>query len=122
MNTQEVANKLVNMCRQGNFNGAMEELYADNIVSREMPGWPNEVTSGIKQVFEKSEQWVANVEEFHSAEVSDPIVAGNHFSITMDMDVTFKDRGRQQMSEVCVYEVDNNGKICNEQFFYEVPS
>ena len=53
MNTQEVANKLVNMCRQGNFSGAMEELYADNIVSREMPGWPNEVTSGIKQVLKK---------------------------------------------------------------------
>jgi len=35
----------------------------------------------------------------------------------MSFDVTFKDRGRQQMEEVCVYEV-NNGKIVNEQFFY----
>jgi len=35
----------------------------------------------------------------------------------MDFDVTFKDRGRQQMEEVCVFEVEN-GKIVHEQFFY----
>lgn len=118
MTTEQVANKLVNMCRQGNFSGAMEELYADNIVSTEMPGMPNEVTSGIKEVHAKSEQWMNNVQEFHSAEVSEPQIAGNHFSCTMDMDVTFKDRGRQQMSEVCVYGVEN-GKITSEQFFYK---
>jgi hypothetical protein len=35
----------------------------------------------------------------------------------MDFDITFKDRGHQQMSEVCVYKVDD-GKIVSEQFFY----
>lgn len=119
MNTQQVANRLVEMCRNGQNMEALEELYADNIVSREMPGMPGEVTSGIKEVFAKSEQWLDNVQEFHKSEISDPQIAGNHFSCTMDMDVTFKDRGRQQMSEVCVYEV-NDGKIVSEQFFYSM--
>ena len=120
MNTQQVANRLVEMCRKGENMQALEELYADNVVSREMPGMPGEVTSGIKEVFAKSEQWYENVQEFHSGSISDPQVAGNHFSCTMDFDITFKDRGRQQMNEVCVYEV-NNGKIVNEQFFYAMP-
>jgi hypothetical protein len=36
---------------------ALEELYADNVVSKEMPGMPGEVTEGIKAVFAKSEEW-----------------------------------------------------------------
>ena len=119
MNTQQVADRLVEMCRQGKNMEALEELYADDVVSKEMPGYPGEVTEGIKAVFEKSENWFANVEEFNGAQISDPQVAGNHFSCTMDMDVTFKDRGRQQMSEVCVYGVEN-GKIVSEQFFYNM--
>ena len=117
MNTQQVADRLIEMCRNGQNMEALEELYADNVVSKEMPGMPSEVTTGIKEVFAKSEQWLNNVQEFHKSVISEPQVAGNHFSCTMDMDVTFKDRGRQQMKEVCVYEV-NDGKIVSEQFFY----
>ena len=119
MTTQEVANRLVSLCREGKNIEAMEELYGDNVVSTEMPGAPNPVTSGIKEVVAKSEQWLNNVQEFHRSEISEPQVAGDHFSCTMDFDVTFKDRGRQQMQEVCVYKVDN-GKIVNEQFFYNM--
>ncbi len=117
MTTREVADKLVDMCRQAKNLEAVEELYADNVVSKEMPGYPVEITSGIKAVHKKSEDWLANVQEFHSGDIADPVIAGNHFTTRMSFDVTFKDRGRQQMDEVCVYEV-NNGKIVNEQFFY----
>jgi hypothetical protein len=37
--------------------------------------------------------------------------------MTLTMDVTMKARGRMKMEEVCVYEVDKNGKIASEQFF-----
>jgi len=119
MNTQQVADRLVEMCRKGENMQALEELYGDNVVSREMPGIPGEVTTGIKAVFKKSEDWFENLEAMHSASVSDPLVAGNHFSVAMNMDITTKDRGRMQLEEVCVYEV-NNGKIVNEQYFYSM--
>ncbi len=120
MNTKQVANRLVELCRDGKNIQAIDELYADNIVSKEMPGMPGqEVTEGIKAVAQKSEDWYATVEEFHSGDISDPVIAGNHFSIKMAYDVTFKDRGRQQMEEVAVFQVDN-GKIVNEQFFYSM--
>jgi len=46
MNTKEVANKWYTMCNQGQNLECVEELYADNVVSQEMPGYPEEVVSG----------------------------------------------------------------------------
>lgn len=108
------------MCLQGQNLECIQELYADNVVSKEMPGVPfGEIVSGKQQVFDKSKQWLDGVVEFHSNEISDPVVAGNHFSSKMSFDITFKERGRQQMEEVCVFEV-KDGKITNEQFFYSM--
>ena len=120
--TQEVANRLVELCREGRNVEAIDELYHDNIVSCEMENWPGGPTrvEGIKQVVEKNEQWMDSVAEIHSAHISDPIVAGNHFSVKMDYDVTFKEHGRRAMEELAVYELDQNGKIVREQFFYDV--
>ena len=120
MSTQEVADKLVSLCREGKQDQALTELYADNCTSREMPGMPNEFVEGKPAIIKKSEGWMATVEEMHSAEVGDPIVTENHFSCTMKFDATFKDRGRVQMEEISVYTVDD-GKIVAEQFFYAMP-
>lgn len=120
MNTKEVANKYTEWMRQGKGQQVIEELYADNIVSREMPEWPGQVvTQGIKSVAQKNEEWMANVQDFHSSEVSDPLVADNHFTVRMAFDVTFKDRGRTQMEELATFTVEN-GKITEEQFFYSM--
>jgi len=120
MNTKEVANKYAEWMRNGQGQQVLEELYSDNIVSKEMPNWPGQVvTEGIKAVAEKNEEWMANVEDFHSSEVSNPIVAGDHFTVRMAFDCTFKDRGRQQMEELATFKVEN-GKITEEQFFYSM--
>jgi len=117
MNTQEVANRLVELCRLGENMQAVTELYADNVVSKEMPGAPTELCEGKNAVLKKSQDWYASVEEFHGAQISEPTVAGDHFTLKMEMDCTFKNQGRMQMEEVCVYKV-NNGQIVEEQFFY----
>lgn len=119
MNTNDVAQKWVQMCREGKNMECVNELYADNVISKEMPGWSNEVTEGKQNVINKNQEWLENVVEFHGGDVSDPVVAGNHFTSKMDFDVTFKDRGRQQMEEVAVFEV-KDGKIVSEQFFYSM--
>lgn len=120
MSTQTTAEQLVQMCREGKNLEAISELYGDGVVSREAAGMPNEVTTGKEAVTKKSADWLANVAEFHSSQVSDPIVAGGHFSCTMNFDVTFKDAGRVQMEEVCVYQVKDD-QIVAEQFFYSMP-
>jgi SnoaL-like protein len=117
MTTKQVANQLVEYCRQGQFEAATKELYADNIVSIEPDGTPDKEVKGIEGVIAKGQKFNDMVEEFHGMEVSDPIVADKFFSCSMKMDITFKGAPRTTMEEVCLYNVDN-GKIIREEFFY----
>jgi hypothetical protein len=119
MSTQEVADKLVQYCREGKNAEAINELYADGIVSKEMDGAPRALTIGKPNVAAKTQEWFDSVVEIHSGEISAPMVAGNHFAVTMNMDVTYKQHGRAPMSEIAVFEV-KNGKIVAEQFFYNM--
>ena len=122
MNTEAVAKRLVELCRKGEYEQAQRELYAQDAVSIEMPGSPAGALGdarGLEAIYEKGRQFAAGVEAVHANEVSDPLVAGQWFSVTMTMDVTFKGRGRVQMSELCVYRV-RDGKVASEQFFYDM--
>lgn len=120
MTTQEVANRLVELCRQGQFEQATKELYADNIVSLEQKGtnFPERV-EGLEAVIAKGQQFNSMVETFHGVEVSDPIVANNYFVCKMTMDITFKGAPRKNDEELCVYKVEG-GKIVQEEFLYPV--
>ena len=121
MTTQEVANTLVKLCAEGNFNQAMQELYSQDIVSMETgapPGGSREA-KGFAAVVAKSEWWVAN-HEIHSAIVEGPLVAGSHFAVVFKMDVTFKPQNKRfLMEEVALYKVAD-GKIVYEEFFYNM--
>ena len=120
MTTQEVADKLVKMCREGKFHEATESLYADDIVSMEAaapPGQSRE-SKGIEAVIAKGEWWVAN-HEIHASTVEGPLVAGSHFAVTFKMDLTFKPQNRRfHTEEVGVYKV-KDGKVVHEEFFYD---
>jgi ketosteroid isomerase-like protein len=122
MNTQQVAARLVELCRQGKYEQAQEELYADDAVSIEMPGLPPGAlgnAGGMEAIREKSRKWAENIVEIHGGSVSDPVVARDWFSVAMGIDATYKDMGRMPMEEICVYRV-RDGKIVHEQFFYPV--
>lgn len=120
MTTQEVAEQLVNYCRQGQFTEAQANLYHNDTksIEPEGSGWPT--IEGLEGIKAKAEQWSGMVEEVHGVTISDPVVAGNFFSISMANDVTFKEGGRMLMEEICVYEAQN-GKIVSEQFFFTPP-
>ncbi|MEO8146335.1 MAG: nuclear transport factor 2 family protein [Bacteroidia bacterium] len=119
MTTQDVAGKLVQLCRQGKNMDAINELYADHVISIEPKGSHAERTEGKAAVIGKNQQWFDMVEQVHSSEISEPVVTGNHFAVAMDMDVTLKGKGRSPMNEVCVYEV-KDGKIVSDNFFYTI--
>ncbi len=120
MNTKEVAERLVELCRQGQYEQAQKELYADDAVSIEMDGMQDGALGnavGIEAIREKGKRWSESIVEIHGGSVGDPIVAGDWFSVVMSIDATYKDMGRAPMSEICVYQV-RDGKIVREQFFY----
>ena len=120
MTTTQVANRLIELCQSGHWDKAQNELYAEDCVSIELPGSPNEVTKGLDNIKAKGKQWDEMVEEVHSNTIEGPLVADNYFSLSMMLDVTFKGMPRMNTSEICVYEV-TDGKITKEQFFYAPP-
>src|SRR5213080_1498829 len=115
--TEEVATKLVDYCRKGEWAKAIDDLYAKDIVSvepRAMENMPAEMR-GIDQVRGKTEWWEKNFEE-HSAKVGGPFVARDTFVVQFDIDVTEKaSKNRMQMSEVGIYKV-KDGKVAREEF------
>jgi len=118
MTTQEIANKLVEYCRQGQYDKCYAELYSPEIVSIEPKGAQMEVVHGFDGIAKKGKVWQESMVEMHGNSVGDPIVNGNFFSLSMTMDATFQAPvGREKMEEICVYEV-KDGKIVKEQFFY----
>jgi ketosteroid isomerase-like protein len=119
MTTQDVANHLVQLCNQGKFMDAMQELYSKDIISVEAMAGPDGVKEvrGIGLVAKKGEWWSAN-HEVHGIHIEGPMVAGSHFCVRFKMDVTNKPSGkRMTMDELAVYQV-KDGKIIREEFFY----
>ena len=122
MNTEAIAKRLVELCREGKYEEAQRELYAEDAESIEPDGLPPGALGSVKglaAIYEKGRQFSAMIEEVHGGSVSEPVVADNWFSVALAMDVTMKGRGRMNMSEICVYRV-RDGKIVREQFFYDV--
>ncbi len=121
MNTQDIANRLVELCRAGNFDQVYDELFADDAENIEMPAMadgPLGNAKGLDAIRRKGKVWEEGIEEMHGGSVGDPVVAGNWFAVPMTMDVTFKGQGRIAMEELCLYRV-RDGKIVSEQFFYD---
>jgi len=117
MTTEEVANRLTELCRKGEWAQAQKELYADDAISIEPMATPafEKETKGLPAIIEKGHKFQAMVEKMHAFAVSDPVAAGASFACTMKMDATMKGQGRMDMTELCVYEV-KDGKIISEQF------
>ena len=117
MNTKEIAKRLVEICRKGDFEKAQKELFSQDALSVEPHSTPafEKETKGLKAILEKGAKWNSMLEKVNKMEVSEPIVAANSFALTIHMDIVMKQRGPMDMTELCVYEV-KDGKIVKEEF------
>ena len=120
--TNDIAARLVSLCREGNFETAQRELYAADAINIEPYG--NETfakeTKGLDAILEKGRRFGAMIVAVHSVAVSDPLVAGQAFACAMQLDVTIKGHGRMTLDELCVYEV-KGGKVVSERFTSRFP-
>lgn len=118
MKTEEIARRLIALCRQQKWEAAQTELFAKDAVSiepYESPAFAKE-TRGLPAIIEKGRKFADMTEQVHALTVSEPLVATNSFACTMQLDITMKGQGRMNMAELCVYEV-KDGKIVAERFF-----
>jgi len=119
MDTATVAARHVELCSQFKNFEAMQELYADDIVSVEATPRPNGLleTAGKAAVIEKSAGW-AGAHEIHGAAIEGPFLLADRFSVIFDFEVTPKATGKRvKLREIAVYTVAG-GKITREEFYY----
>jgi len=118
MTTKKIAARLVELCREGRFENAQKELYAEDAVSIEQESSPAFVkeTKGLPAIVEKGKLWESMISEMHSLTISDPLITGSRIALSIIFDVTMKERGRNLFEEIAVYKVEN-GKIVSEEFF-----
>jgi hypothetical protein len=118
MTTGQIAERLIALCSQGEFEKAQRELYADDAFSiepHETPEFHRE-TRGLKAIIEKGGKFASMVEMLHGVRLSTPLIVGNSIALAMALDMTMKGQKRSVAKELCVYQV-RDGKIASEQFF-----
>lgn len=120
MDMRDVANRLVALCNDQQLDTALQELYADDIVSIEGEGsaeMPARI-AGIEAVKQKGEWWTAN-HEVHAMRTEGPFIGNrpDQFAVRFEIDLTPKGGARHQMTEVGLYTV-RNGRVVQEEFLY----
>jgi len=118
IDARTVGLRVVELSTAGKDATALDELYADSIVSVEIMSDPASEPwrwEGIQAVREKHEWW-ENMATVHNVDAKGPF-AGNgddHFVVRFGMDVTI-DGQRNQMTEVGLFTVAN-GKIVKKVY------
>lgn len=119
MSTQQIAQELVDLCREGKNMEVIAKYYSNDIVSVESassPAMPAEM-KGIDAIKGKNQWWFDN-HQVHSAQANGPYVGENQFAVEFIYDVTEKTSGKRlHMQEMALYTVKDE-KIVHEHFFY----
>ncbi len=117
METKELAQRFVELCRSEHPEQAGETFWAPDVVSLEAMEGPMARVQGIEAVRAKSAWWYEN-HTVHAFETHGPFVHGDQFACRFSIDVTAKATGqRVAMDEIGLYTV-KDGKIVEERFFY----
>jgi hypothetical protein len=121
MTTSETANRYCELARQNKWPEILDELCSKDLVNKEPDhvqsrGIPV-ITRGLDAIKAKGKANRELIEAIHNQHCSDPLVAGNFFTVTLTRDVTFKSRPRMTLDEIALLEL-KDGKIISEQFFY----
>ena len=118
MTTPQIATRLAELCRQGQFETAQKELYADDVISIEPHATSDfaKEAKGLPAIFEKGRKFESMTEKLYGCTASEPLVTGNSIAFTLGMDIAMKGAPRSKMEELCVYQV-KDGKVVSEQFF-----
>ena len=121
MTTQEIAATYQEMMTNRKFIEIQDTFYHEDVVCQESEkatsmGFPI-FTNGLEAIKAKGVARRATIETIHSYFCSEPIIAGEFFSVVLKQDITFKGKPRLTLEEIGIFQV-KDGKIIKEQFFY----
>ena len=111
-----VAGRLIELCTEGKFIQAQQELYDTDIKRIQPDGSRSEGASNMQA---QEQKFLDSLDKIHSIRFSEPLIAGSYFTAILKMEIEIKNIGFRKFEEVCVYQVAN-GKIIFEQFFRDL--
>ncbi|REJ81123.1 MAG: nuclear transport factor 2 family protein [Acidobacteria bacterium] len=122
MSVAEIGKRLVELCQKGENRQAVEELYADEVVTIEGQG-SDEMPARMegKDAVRGKHDWWESHHEVHDATAEGPFCGhrDDQFAVLFGMDVTHKQSGQRiAMREVALFTVAD-GKIVQEEFLYQ---
>ena len=121
MTTQALATRYREWMNERKFLDIQDTYYSEDVVSQEMEKATAMglavITQGKEAIKAKGIARRATIEAIHSYHCSEPLVAGEFFSVTLKQEVTFKGKPRMTIEEIAIFQV-KDGKIVKEQFFY----
>ena len=121
MTIHEIASQYQEMMNLRKFLEIQETFYDEQVVSQEPEKAASMgftvITNGLEAVKAKGVARRATIETVHSYVCSEPLVAGDFFTVVLKQEITFKGKPRMAIEEIGVFQVKND-KIIKEQFFY----
>ena len=118
MNTLEIGNKLVSLCKQGKNMDAIDQLYAQDIVSIE-PASSGDMPAEMKgiEAIRGKNKWFDENFDIKKIDLLGPFPHGDQFTVYFNYDtVEKKSKKSMPMEEIALY-TTKNGKIVKEEFF-----
>ena len=119
MNTQEIGQKYVALCKEGRGEECLDALFAKDAISVEAvaQNGADRTAKGLDALHGKSKWWREN-NTLHKAEIFGPYPNDDRFAVRFLYDITNKGSGkRMTMDEVGLFTV-KDGRIVKEEFFY----
>lgn len=113
--TYEIANRLTELLRKQKFVQAYEELFTEDAESIDPIYAAQPPLKGLANLVDREKNFLSRC-EIHQIAVSEPIISGSYFTVSLSMDFTPAGQDKKQIGELCVYKVAE-GKIISQQFF-----
>jgi len=112
----EIANLLKEMVSEQKFVEAYQLLFSEDAESIDPLNTSGQPLKGLTTLLEREKDFLSRVTAIQKISLSEPIIAGNYFTLSLKMSFDVQDHGHMEVDELCVYKVAE-GKIVSQQFF-----
>src|ERR1700744_5643718 len=112
---QEIANLLKELVGEQKFVEAYQQLFSEDAesIDPQIPG--GEPLKGLDILIKREEEFLSCV-TIENISLSEPIIAGSYFTLSLKMSFDINGVGHRDVEEKCVYKVQD-GKVISQQFF-----
>ena len=109
---QQIANRLTELVSKQKFVAAYEQLYAQDAESIDPLNKEQATMKGLSKLIEREKDFLSRT-EIHKITLSQPLIAGCYFTVSLSMSFTIANQDKMDINELCVYKVKDGRSLVN---------